>query len=59
MTQERDHFGVGITLGIFLGFLLGSILAMRLGEDVLEGISHLVDRVAGRRDHVNFELLLQ
>ena len=58
-THERGHFGVGITLGILLGFMLGSLLAMRIGDDVLEGISDLIDRVAGRRDRVNFELLLQ
>jgi hypothetical protein len=58
-THERGHFGVGITLGILLGFMLGSLLAMRLGDDVLEALSHLTDRLAGRRDRVNFELLLQ
>ena len=59
-THERGHFGVGITLGILLGFMLGSLLAMRLGDDVLEAISDQIDRIAaGRRDRVNFELLLQ
>lgn len=56
---ERGHFGVGVTLGILLGFVLGSLIAMRLGDDVLEAASRLIDRLAGRRDQVNFELLLQ
>ena len=58
-THVRGHFGIGITLGIVLGFMVGSVLAMRLGDDVLEMISDLIDRIAGRRDRVNFELLLQ
>ena len=57
--HEREHVGVGVTLGILLGFVLGSLVAMRLGDDVVEGVGHLVDRLAGRRDQVNFELLLQ
>ena len=60
MTHEREQlFGVGITLGILLGFVLGSLVAMRLGDDVLDAVSHLIDRLAGRRERVNFELLLQ
>ena len=58
-THEREHFGVGVSLGIVLGFTIGSLLAMRLGDDVLEAVSDLIDRFAGRRDRVNFELLLQ
>jgi hypothetical protein len=57
--RESGPFGVGVTLGILLGFLLGSLIAMRLGDDVLEAISRVIDRLAGRRDQVNFELLLQ
>ena len=57
--RESGPFGVGVTLGILLGFVLGSLIAMRLGDDVLEATSHLLDRMAGRRDQVNFELLLQ
>jgi hypothetical protein len=59
-TYEREQlFGVGVTLGILLGFALGSLVAMRVGDDVLEAITHLIDRMAGRRERVNFELLLQ
>lgn len=59
-THEREQvFGVGVTLGMLLGFALGSLVAMRLGDDILEAVSHLVDRLSGRDDRVNFELLLQ
>jgi hypothetical protein len=59
-THEREQlFGVGVSLGILLGFVLGSLVAMRLGDDVLEIVSHMVDRFSRRHDRVNFELLLQ
>jgi len=59
-THEREQlFGVGVSLGILLGFVLGSLVAMRLGDDVLEIVSHTVDRFSRRHDRVNFELLLQ
>jgi len=59
-THEREQFlGVGITLGVLLGFVLGSLVAMRVGDDVLDALSHLMDRLVGRRERVNFELLLQ
>jgi predicted permease len=59
-THEREQlFGAGVTVGMLLGFVLGSLLVMRLGDDILDGISRLIDRLAGRHDRVNFELLLQ
>lgn len=58
--HERGHlFGVGITLGILLGFVLGSLIAIRVGDDVLDFTTHLIDRLTGRHERVNFELLLQ
>jgi hypothetical protein len=59
-THEREQlFGAGVSLGILLGFVLGSLVAVRLGDDVLEIVSHMVDRFSRRHDRVNFELLLQ
>ena len=59
-THARGQaFGVGVTLGIVLGLVLGSLIALRLGDDVVEAVGDLVERVAGRHDRVNFELLLQ
>jgi hypothetical protein len=57
--EREQFFGVGITLGILLGFVLGSLVAIRIGDDVLDAASSLIDRLTGRRDRVNFELLLQ
>jgi hypothetical protein len=48
-----------MTVGVLVGFLVGSILALRLGDETLEAIKDLIDRLAGRQDRVNFELLLQ
>jgi len=60
-TREREQFfGAGVTLGILLGFVLGSLIAMRVGDDALDAFSRLMDRLlGGRRDRINFELLLQ
>jgi hypothetical protein len=58
--HEREQlFGVGISLGILLGFVLGTLVAIRIGDDVIDAITSLIDRFTGRRDRVNFELLLQ
>jgi hypothetical protein len=59
-SHEREQFfGVGITLGILLGFVLGSLVALRVGDDVIDATTHLIDRLSGRHERVNFELLLQ
>lgn len=57
--ERQQFFGVGVTLGILLGFVIGSLVAIRLGDDVLDATSHIIDRLSGRDDRVNFELLLQ
>ncbi|HYU20534.1 MAG TPA: hypothetical protein VEQ11_17725 [Chloroflexota bacterium] len=57
--HPSQFFGAGMTVGVLVGFVVGSILALRLGDEALEVIKDLVDRVAGRHDRVNFELLLQ
>ena len=58
--HEREQlFGVGISLGILLGFVLGTLVAIRIGDDVIDAMTSLFDRFTGRRDRVNFELLLQ
>lgn len=54
-----QFFGIGMSLGVVIGLVLGTLLALRLGEDAYEAAKYLIDRVAGRRDRVNFELLLQ
>jgi len=57
--RTRRVFGAGLTLGVMVGFAVGSALTMRLGEDTAEALRDLFERVSGRRNRVNFELLLQ
>ena len=59
MFHPSQFFGVGMTVGVLVGFVVGSILAVRLGEETLEAVRDVIDRVAGRHDRVNFELLVQ
>ena len=54
-----QFFGIGMTVGVLVGFLFGSVFALTLGNETLEAGKDLVDRLTGRRDQVNFELLLQ
>ena len=54
-----QFFGIGVTVGVFVGLVVGSIVALRLGEAIVDSLKELVERLAGRRDRVNFELLLQ
>jgi hypothetical protein len=59
-THEREQFfGVGVSLGIVLGFVLGSLVAIRLGDEVVDATGQLIDRLSGRHEPVNLELLLQ
>ncbi len=57
--QPGQFFGVGMTVGVLVGFAVGSILALRLGDETIDALRDVVDRLTGRREHVNFELLLQ
>jgi hypothetical protein len=52
-------FGAGISLGMFAGIVIGSLVTLWLGEVALEYLHRTIDRVSGRREQVNFELLLQ
>lgn len=57
--HPSQFFAAGLTLGVLVGFVLGSLLALWLGDETLEALRYLVDRVMGRRQRINFELLLQ
>jgi hypothetical protein len=64
MTDEDDNgqpkvFGAGVSLGMFAGILIGSLVTLWLGEAALDLAHRMLDRVSGRRERVNFELLLQ
>jgi hypothetical protein len=52
-------FGAGVSLGMFAGILIGSLVTLWLGEAVLDAAHRMLDRLSGRRERVNFELLLQ
>jgi hypothetical protein len=52
-------FGAGVSLGILAGILIGSLVTLWLGEAAADLAHRLIDRLSGRRDRVNFELLLQ
>jgi len=44
---------------MFAGILIGSLVTLWLGEAALDLAHRLLDRLAGRREQVRFELLLQ
>jgi hypothetical protein len=53
-------FGAGVSLGMFAGFVIGSLVTWWLGQAVLDLARRMATRVGGgRRQRVNFELLLQ
>lgn len=52
-------FGAGVSLGMCAGILIGSLVTLWMGEAALDLAHRMVDRVSGRRERVNFELLLQ
>lgn len=52
-------FGVGVSLGMCAGILIGSLVTLWIGEAALDVAHRLLDRVGGRRERINFELLLQ
>jgi len=50
---------IGISLGLVLGFVLGAVAAWRFGDEAWDGVHGLVERLTGKDDGINFELLLQ
>lgn len=52
-------FGAGVSLGMFAGIVIGSLITMWLGEAALDLLHRMLDRLSGRRERINFELLLQ
>ena len=52
-------FGAGISLGMFAGLVIGALITLWLGEAALDLAHRVLDRMAGRREQVRFELLLQ
>jgi hypothetical protein len=52
-------FSLGVSVGLVIGLAVGSVVAMRLGADAVDTMRGLIDRMSGRGNQVNFELLLQ
>ncbi len=52
-------FGVGVSVGMFAGIVIGSLVTLWLGDSALDLAHRILERFGGRRQNVNFELLLQ
>lgn len=60
MSRNRDHvFAVGIALGTALGFIIGSVIALRVGDEGVETMRRVVERVIRHDEGPKFEYLLQ
>jgi hypothetical protein len=57
--HSRVVFSVGVGIGVSVGLLVGSVVVTRVGEEAVGAMRGLVDRLSGRNNRVNFELLLQ
>lgn len=57
--ERPQVFGAGVSLGMLAGILIGSLVTLWLGGAAADLAHRLIDHLTGRRDHVNFELLLQ
>jgi hypothetical protein len=57
--RQPQIFGAGVSLGMFAGIVIGSVVTLWLGEAAVDLAHRLFDRMSGRRERVNFELLLQ
>ena len=52
-------FGAGVSLGMCAGILIGSVVTLWVGEAALDLAHRVLERMSGKRERVNFELLLQ
>ncbi len=57
--RRPQLFGAGVSLGMFAGILIGSLVTLWLGEAAIDLAHRMLDRMSGKRERVNFELLLQ
>jgi len=57
--RRPQIFGAGVSLGMFAGILIGSLVTLWLGEAAMDMAHRMLDRISGKRERVNFELLLQ
>ena len=52
-------FGAGVSLGMCAGILIGSLVTLWIGEAALDLAHRVLERMSGKRERINFELLLQ
>ena len=52
-------FGLGLSVGVVIGLAVGTVVALRVSTDAMDTLRGMLDRVSGRTNQVNFELLLQ
>jgi hypothetical protein len=52
-------FGIGLSIGVVIGIAVGTVVALRVSGNAMDTLRGLLDRVSGRTNQVNFELLLQ
>jgi hypothetical protein len=57
--RRPQLFGAGVSLGMFAGILIGSLVTLWLGEAAMDLAHRMLDRMSGKRERINFELLLQ
>jgi hypothetical protein len=57
--RRPQVFGAGVSLGMLTGIVIGSLITLWLGEAALELAHRIVNRLSGRHEKINFELLLQ
>jgi len=58
--MERPQvFGAGVSVGVLAGIMIGSVVTFWLGDVAVDLVHRAIGRLSGRRDRVNFELLLQ
>jgi len=57
--HSRMMFSAGVGVGVVVGLLIGSVVVTRIGEEAVGAVRGLIERLSGRNNRVNFELLLQ
>jgi hypothetical protein len=58
-SRSGTIFVVGLSVGLIVGLSVGGVIALRLGSEAIDTMRSLFDRMSGRGNQVNFELLLQ
>ena len=58
-SRSGTIFVVGLSVGLIVGLSVGGVIALRLGSEAIDTVRSLFDRMSGRGNQVNFELLLQ